>query len=80
MRDAVRKLAESLGENGILAESGIPAVNDEAYRALLKAGAVVAVETMNESGVLALKDILGTCRRNSLPVLGCVTLTDTAKY
>ena len=80
VRDAVRKLAESLGENGILAESGIPAVTDEAYRALLKAGAVVAVETMNESGVLALKDILGTCRRNSLPVLGCVTLTDTAKY
>ena len=80
VRDAVRKLAESLGENGILAESGIPAVTDEAYRALLTAGAVVAVETMNESGVLALKDILGTCRRNSLPVLGCVTLTDTAKY
>ena len=80
VRDAVRKLAESLGENGILAETGVPAVNDEAYRALLKSGAVVAVETMNESRVLALKDILGTCRRNSLPVLGCVTLTDTAKY
>ena len=80
VRDAVRKLAESLAEKGVPAEAGIPAVSDEAYQALLKSGAVVAVETMNESGALALKDILGTCRRNSLPVLGCVTLTDTAKY
>ena len=80
MRDAVGKLAESLTEKGIAAEAGIPAVSDEAYQALLKSDAVVAVETMNESGALALKDLLGICRRNSLPVLGCVTLTDLAKY
>ena len=80
VRDAVGKLAESLTEKGIAAEAGIPAVSDEAYQALLKSDAVVAVETMNESGALALKDLLGICRRNSLPVLGCVTLTDLAKY
>ena len=80
VRDAVGKLAESLTEKGIAAEAGIPAVSDEAYQALLKSDAVVAVETMNESGALALKDLLGICRRNSLPVLGCVTLTDAAKY
>jgi len=80
VRDAVGKLAESLTAKGVAAEAGIPAVSDEAYQALLKSDAVVAVETMNESGALALKDLLGICRRNSLPVLGCVTLTDPAKY
>ena len=80
VRDAVGKLAESLTEKGVAAQAGIPAVSDEAYQALLKSDAVVAVETMNESGILALKDLLGICRRNSLPVLGCVTLTDAAKY
>ena len=69
-----------LSDLGINAQAGRPAAGDEAYEALLASDAVVVVETMNVSGALALKDLLGVCERNSLPVLGCVTLTDVSKY
>ena len=80
VRDAVAKLAESLREKGLTAGTGMPVSGDEDYQSLLAADAAVVVETMNESRVLALKDLLGICRRNSVPVLGCVTLTDVGKY
>ena len=80
VRTAAGALAESLKEKGINAQAGRPAAGDEAYEALLASDAVVVVETMNVSGALALKDLLGVCERNSLPVLGCVTLTDVSKY
>ena len=80
VRDAVTKLAESLREKGLKAGAGMPVVSDGDYQSLLAADAAVIVETMNESCAIALKDTLGICRRNSVPVLGCVTLTDVAKY
>lgn len=80
VRTAVAALAESLADKGVPAMSGNPKSSDEAYQELLGSAAAVVVETMNESGAIALKDILGVCRRNSLPVLGCVTLTDISKY
>ena len=80
VRDAVTKLAESLREKGLKAGAGMPVVSDGDYQSLLTADAAVIVETMNESCAIALKDTLGICRRNSVPVLGCVTLTDVAKY
>lgn len=79
VRTAAGALAESLKERGIGAQAGRPA-GDETYEALLASDAVVVVETMNISSALALKDLLGICERNSLPVLGCVTLTDVSKY
>lgn len=80
VKEAVAKLADSLRDKGLTAGTGMPVVSDEDYQSLLTADAAVIVETMNASCAIALKDILGICRRNSVPVLGCVTLTDVSKY
>ena len=37
-------------------------------------------ETLNRSGKKPLKELIETCRRNGIKVLGCVTLIDAQNY
>ena len=80
MRGTVETLAGKLSGGQRRAEAGNPTGDDGAYQKLLGADAVVIAETLNRSGKKPLKELIETCRRNGIKVLGCVTLMDTQNY
>ena len=80
VRGTVETLAGKLSGGQRRAEAGNPTGDDGAYQKLLGADAVVIAETLNRSGKKPLKELIETCRRNGIKVLGCVTLMDTQNY
>jgi hypothetical protein len=71
---------EFLKGQGITASAGMPITNEMDFQDLLNAEAVLVATTLNTSSTSAMKNIKGICLRNQIPVLGCITLIDAAKY
>lgn len=79
-RGCIRSLAGILSDGNVTVVAGDPRESEKAYKELLGSGLVVMAEVLNGSRKKDFNDLLETCRRNELPVLGCVTLLDTEHY
>ncbi|HAB94641.1 MAG TPA: hypothetical protein DCF49_07760 [Lachnospiraceae bacterium] len=76
VRGAADSLAKALSGEKRIVEAGNPLKEDDAYRKLLGADAVIAAETLGESEKKNLKEILQICGRNGIDVLGSIALID----
>ena len=79
-RRNVAALAEILTDERIKVVAGDPRDSEKDRKELLESGLVVMAEVLGESDKKDFLDLLAICRRNDLPVLGCVTLLDIARY
>ncbi len=77
---AAQALANALTSENIKVETGNPLGNEKDYHALLGSDAVILAETLGKSLKSGLKECIGVCSRNEIPILGCVTLIDPANY
>ena len=77
---AAQTLVNALGGENLAVETGNPLREEKAYHALLGSDAVILAETLGKSQKSGLKELIGVCRRNEIPILGCVTLIDPANY
>lgn len=80
IRETVDRLVEFLKGQGITASAGMPITNELDFQDLLNSEAVLVATTLNTSSVGAIKNIKGICQRNQIPLIGCITLIDAAKY
>lgn len=80
VKSAMDALAKQLSGESLTAAAGNPGASDAEGRELLKCDAVVIAETLNVSGKKMLRNLTEVCKRNGIPILGCVTLFDAAKY
>ena len=77
---AAQTIANALTGEDVKVEAGNPLREEKAYHALLGSDAVIAAQTLGKSQKSGLKELIGVCRRNEIPILGCVTLIDPANY
>jgi hypothetical protein len=80
IRETVDRLVEFLKGQGITASAGMPITNEMDFQDLLNSEAVLVATTLNTSSAGAIKNIKGICQRNQIPLIGCITLIDAAKY
>ena len=76
----LKKLAGILSDDKITVIAGDPGSSEKEYKELLGSGLVVMAEALGESRKRDFCDLLEICRRNELPVMGCITLLDPARY
>ena len=60
--------------------AGDPRDSEKDYKDLLGSDLVVMAEMLGGSYKKDFRDLLETCRRNELTVLGCITLLDESRY
>ena len=80
VRKSVAALAEILTDEKITVVAGDPRDSEKDRKELLGSGLVVMAEVLGGSDKKDFLDLLAICRRNELPVLGCVTLLDISRY
>ncbi|MBQ8052735.1 MAG: hypothetical protein IJ198_02860 [Lachnospiraceae bacterium] len=78
-RQNIAALAETLTDERIKVIAGDPRDSEKDRKELLESGLVVMAEVLGESNKKDFLDLLAICRRNELPVLGCVTILDTER-
>ena len=79
-RGCVRTLAGILSDGAMTVIAGDPRDSEKDYKDLLGSDLVVMAEVLGGSDKKDFRDLLETCRRNELPVLGCITLLDESRY
>lgn len=78
-RGSVGTLAGILSDETMTVIAGDPRDSEKDYKELLGSDIVVMAEVLCGSAKKDFRDILEICRRNELPVLGCITLLDPAR-
>lgn len=79
-RGWVRTLAGILSDGAMTVIAGDPRDSEKDYKDLLGSDLVVMAEVLGGSYKKDFRDLLETCRRNELTVLGCITLLDESRY
>ena len=79
-RGCVRTLAGILSDGAMTVIAGDPRDSEKDYKDLLGSDLVVMAEVLGGSYKKDFRDLLETCRRNELTVLGCITLLDESRY
>ena len=79
-RGCLRTLAGILSDEAVTVVAGDPRDSEKEYKDFLDSGLVVMAEVLGGSRKKDFCDLLEACRRNELPVLGCVTLLDPDRY
>ena len=78
-RGCVGKLAGILSDETMTVVAGDPRDSEKDYKELLESDLVVMAEVLGGSDKKDFRDLLETCRRNELTVLGCITLLDASR-